>query len=55
MSPVSSFVVAYQQLLYHRTIPEPTIWLVASAHALGAFIVGALLFLAFEDRLTEHL
>jgi len=55
MSPVSSFVVAYQQLLYHRTIPEPTIWLVASAHALGAFIVGALLFLAFEDRFTEHL
>jgi homopolymeric O-antigen transport system permease protein len=55
LSPVSSFVVAYQQLFYYRTWPEPTVWLVASAHATGAFVIGALLFLAFEDRFTEQL
>jgi ABC-2 type transport system permease protein len=55
LSPLSSFVVAYQQLMYHREWPEPTIWLVAGAQAIGAFVIGALLFLAFEDRLTEHL
>jgi hypothetical protein len=41
--------------MYHREWPEPTIWLVAGAQAIGAFVIGALLFLAFEDRLTEHL
>jgi lipopolysaccharide transport system permease protein len=55
LSPVSSFVVAYQQLFFYREWPAPTVWLMATAHALGAFIVGALLFLAFEDRFTEQL
>jgi ABC-2 type transport system permease protein len=55
MSPMSSFVVAYQQILFYRSWPDPTVWLIAGAHALGAFVVGALLFLAFEDRFTEQL
>jgi lipopolysaccharide transport system permease protein len=55
LSPVSSFVVAYQQLFYYRAWPEPTVWLVASVNATGAFIIGALVFLAFEDRFTEQL
>jgi ABC-2 type transport system permease protein len=55
LSPLSPFVVAYQQLFFYRAWPEGTIWLTASAHAVGAFIVGSLLFVAFEDRFTEQL
>jgi ABC-2 type transport system permease protein len=55
LSPVSSFVVAYQQIFYYRVWPEPTVWVIACANAVGAFVVGALLFVAFEDRFTEQL
>jgi ABC-2 type transport system permease protein len=55
LSPVSPFVVAYQRIFYFHAWPAPTVWLMACAHALGAFFVGALLFLAFEDRFTEQL
>ena len=55
LSPMSSFVVAYQQIFFYREWPDATVWLVAIAMALGAFVVGALLFLAFEDGFTEQL
>jgi lipopolysaccharide transport system permease protein len=55
LSPVSSFLVAYQQIFFYREWPDATVWLVASAYALGSFVVGALLFLAFEDGFTEQL
>jgi ABC-2 type transport system permease protein len=55
LSPASSFVVAYQKLFFYREWPDPTIWLVASVYALGAFVIGATLILAFEDRFTEQL
>ena len=55
LSPVSPFVVAYQQLFFYREWPEATVWLVAVTYAVGAFVVGATLFLAFEDRFTEQL
>jgi ABC-2 type transport system permease protein len=55
LSPMSPFVVAYQQIFYYREWPDPTVWLMAMALALGAFVVGALLFLAFEDGFTEQL
>jgi ABC-2 type transport system permease protein len=55
MSPVSPFVVAYQQIFLYGSWPNATVWLMAIAHAFGAFMVGALLFLAFEDRFTEQL
>lgn len=55
LSPVSPFVVAYQQLFFYREWPDATVWLMASAHALGAFVTGALLFLSFEDAFTEQL
>jgi lipopolysaccharide transport system permease protein len=55
MSPVSPFVVAYQQIFLYRSWPDATVWLVAVAHAFGAFMVGALLFFASEDRFTEQL
>ena len=55
LSPVSPFVVAYQKLFFYREWPEATVWLVASTYAVGAFVVGAMLILAFEDRFTEQL
>jgi ABC-2 type transport system permease protein len=55
LSPVSPFVVAYQRLFFYREWPEPTVWLIASTYAVGAFVIGATLILAFEDRFTEQL
>jgi ABC-2 type transport system permease protein len=55
LSPMSPFVVAYQQIFYYREWPDATVWLMAVVLALGAFVVGALLFLAFEDGFTEQL
>ena len=55
LSPMSPFVVAYQKLFFFREWPEATVWLVAGTYAVGAFVVGATLILAFEDRFTEQL
>jgi len=53
LSPMSPYIVAYQQVFYFRQWPDATVWLVAIAHAVGAFVVGSLLFLTFEDRFAE--
>jgi ABC-2 type transport system permease protein len=55
IGPVSPFVVAYEQMFYYGRWPDPAVWVIAATHALGAFVVGALLFLAFEPRFTEQL
>ena len=55
ISPMSPFVVAYQQMFYYREWPSAAVWLVAVSHAVGAFVAGALLFLAFEPQFTEQL
>jgi lipopolysaccharide transport system permease protein len=55
LSPMSPFVVAYQKLFFFREWPEPTLWLVATTYAVGAFVVGMALVLAFEDSFTEQL
>jgi homopolymeric O-antigen transport system permease protein len=54
LSPISPYVAAYQKVFFYREWPEPTVWLVASTYAIGAFVVGAASILAFEDRFTEH-
>jgi ABC-type polysaccharide/polyol phosphate export permease len=55
LSPVSPFVVAYQQLFFYRQWPTGDVWLAATTYALGAFVVGAIVFVGFEDRLMEQL
>jgi homopolymeric O-antigen transport system permease protein len=55
LSPAASYVVAYQQIFIDQSWPQATVWLVTTAYAFGAFVVGALLFLTFEDRFTEQL
>jgi ABC-2 type transport system permease protein len=54
LSPMSPFIVAYQKLFFYREWPEPTVWLVAAVYAVGAFVIGTMLILAFEDRFTEQ-
>jgi ABC-type polysaccharide/polyol phosphate export permease len=55
LSPMSSFVVAYQKIFFYSEWPEPTVWLVATIYAIGTFVAGAAMLLAFEDRFTELL
>jgi lipopolysaccharide transport system permease protein len=54
LSPMSSFIVAYQKLFFYRELPELRVWVVAGLYATGAFVIGAMLILAFEDRFTEQ-
>jgi lipopolysaccharide transport system permease protein len=55
LSPMSSFVVAYQDLFFYRVWPSQAVWMLAAAYAAVAVTVGAMLVLAFEDRFTEQL
>ena len=55
LSPMSSFVVAYENLFFYRQWPGATLWLVTTTYAVGAFIIGSMLILAFEDRFTEQM
>lgn len=54
LSPMSSYVQAYQEMFYYREWPDFSVWLVATTYALGAFIVGTAVFLAFESQLGEQ-
>jgi homopolymeric O-antigen transport system permease protein len=55
LGPVSPFIVAYEQLFFYRQWPDGTVWMMATANAIGAFVLGSLIFLAVEDRFTEQL
>lgn len=55
LSPLSPFIVAYQQIFYYGQWPQLSLWVVGMTYAAGAFIVGAWLFLSLEDRLVEQL
>jgi len=55
MSPMSSFVVVYHQLFYYREWPDLSLWMVAGTYAVGAFLIGVTLVLAFEDRFSEQI
>ena len=54
LSPMSAFVVAYQQIFYHQQWPALSVWLVALTYAGVMFLVGVWLFIGFEDRLPEQ-
>jgi lipopolysaccharide transport system permease protein len=55
LSPVSPFVVAYQDIFYYARTPAVPVWLVAFGYASAAFVLGASLFVTCEDQLAEHL
>jgi ABC-type polysaccharide/polyol phosphate export permease len=54
LSPMSSFVIAYQQIFYQGRVPNLAIWLAAGSYAVGMFVLGASLFVNTEDRLAEQ-
>jgi ABC-type polysaccharide/polyol phosphate export permease len=54
LSPVSSFVVAYQDIFYYARTPPGPVWLVAFGYASAAFVLGASFFVTSEDQLAEH-
>jgi ABC-type polysaccharide/polyol phosphate export permease len=54
LSPVSPFVVAYQDIFYYARTPAVPVWLVAFGYASAAFVLGASLFVTCEDQLAEH-
>jgi ABC-2 type transport system permease protein len=55
LAPLSPFVVAYQKVFFFREWPDLTVFVLAAVYAFGAFIVGIMLHLEFEDQLTEQL
>ena len=54
LSPMSSFVVAYQQIFHYGRVPDLAVWLAAGSYAAGMFVLGASLFASTEDRLAEQ-
>jgi lipopolysaccharide transport system permease protein len=55
LSPMSSFVVAYERMFFYREWPDPTIWAIACAYSLGALAIGMMMILAFDNRFSEQL
>jgi ABC-2 type transport system permease protein len=55
LSPLSPFVVAYQQMFFYQQWPSFTVWAVGLVYSIGTFLLGAWLFLSLEDRLAEQL
>lgn len=55
LSPLASFVVAYQQIFFYHQWPSLTVWVIGLAYAIGTFLLGAWVFLSVEDQLAEQL
>jgi len=55
LSPLSSFVVAYQQIFFYQQWPSLTVWIIGLAYSLGVFLLGTWVFLTVEDQLAEQL
>lgn len=53
LSPLSPFVMAYQQIFYYHQWPDPSVWVVAVLYAAAAAAVGLRLFVTYEDRFAE--
>jgi lipopolysaccharide transport system permease protein len=53
LSPMSSFVVAYQQIFHEGRSPDLAVWLASGSYAAGMFVLGASIFVSSEDRLAE--
>jgi ABC-2 type transport system permease protein len=54
LSPMSSFVVAYQEMFYYGRWPDVALWLAAGVYGVGGFVVGAMVFVSFEHRFAEQ-
>ena len=54
-NPMVHFVEIFRNLLYDNRWPEPAEWLICTAWALGALVVGMIVFRRNERRLAEVL
>jgi ABC-2 type transport system permease protein len=54
LSPLSPFVVAYQQMFVERQWPDASVWLFAVVYAVVALACGLRLFVSLEDRFAEQ-
>jgi ABC-type polysaccharide/polyol phosphate export permease len=54
LSPMSPYIVAWQQILYEGRVPDLAVWLAAGSYAAGAFVLGASVFMTSEDRFAEQ-
>jgi lipopolysaccharide transport system permease protein len=55
LSPMASFIHAYQDIFYYGVVPSPVVWTVATVYAAGTFVCGLSVFLAYEDRFSDYL
>ena len=53
LSPMAPFIRAYQDVFYYLKWPDASIWLVAIAYGISAFVCGISVFVAYEDRFSE--
>jgi len=53
LGPMTPFIRAYQDIFYYGVAPDSAIWIIASVYAVGAFICGLSVFLAYESRMPE--
>lgn len=53
LMPATPYIRAYQDIFFYGVVPDPTIWVIAVVYALGAFVCGLSVFLAFESRFSE--
>jgi len=54
LSPMSPFVLAYQQIGYHGRVPDPEVCIVAIVYATVAFFGGFALFTRVQHGFVEH-
>ncbi|MCA1584378.1 MAG: ABC transporter permease [Acidobacteria bacterium] len=54
LSPMASFVRAYQDIFYYLTPPDLAVWIVAAAYGIGAFVCGVSVFVAYEGGFAEQ-
>lgn len=55
MSPMSPYIAAYHQMFYYREWPDASVWLLAVAYTAISFVLGAAVFMKYEDQITEYL
>lgn len=55
LSPMSSFVVAYQEIFFYRQWPDLSLWLAAITYGIGVFVLGAVVFSTYEHRFAEQM
>jgi len=54
LTPMSPYVVAYQQVFFYRSWPDAMTWALAIAYAAAALLAGMFVMLRHEDRFAEQ-